>query len=178
MSWKEAQEDQAGSWQADCDKQGSSWDMWFSKAKIYCKKIAKSEGNSKELFQIASSLLYIEKTKVLPSYTNAKDLANKFVGHFSHKISEKNSLHQFLHQILIFSAFSVTTNLIPSLQCLNRKYQNLFWREIQNHIAQTPSQTKILKQIINFTSSYQNCKQGFGRNSPASIENAIVTPLL
>ena len=56
-----------------------------AKTQYYNSKIEKSEENSKELFNLANSLLYKEKNEALPTYLCEKTLADQFGEYFTTK---------------------------------------------------------------------------------------------
>jgi len=122
--------------------------IWHSK-KSTIRKL-KVKGIVKNCSRLHVALFLKKKTKVLPTYANAKDLANKFAGHFADKISKIRKE---------LSPSTLTSNSDLSNIKHNSKFNTfsaVFEEELSQHVLKGSSKscvldpivTKILKQIL------------------------------
>lgn len=167
------------------DKHKMLQDMRRSaKQKYYNRKISDNDKDSKELFKITNSLLYKEKNRSLPSHSSPLELANRFAGYFTEKISiirQELCLNQDTSVLQQEKQSECVTYLESFVKISDSDVSKLILGGNSKSCNMDPIPTTLVKQLLSTllpsitTIINKSITEG---KMPRSLKKAVVTPLL
>ena len=156
-----------------------------AKTRYYNDKVNAAGNKSKELFQVAKSLLHKQKSTSLPSHITEKDLANKFGQFFSNKISKiRNDLTQSVNNSADMGGTNTShdiTGMSSFTPISESKLEKLIMKGNSKSCALDPIPTSLVKRMLNvllpIICDIVN-KSIMGFTMPNALKEAIVKPLI
>ena len=152
-----------------------------AKIQFYNSKIEKTEENSKELFNLANSLLHKEQSDSLPSHSCEKELANHFGQYFQDKIENIRQEFPTESEYPLDMVNSSSSSLISFSSISPADLSKFITDGNSKSCSLDPMPTSLIKEtlpiLLPVLHSIVN-KSLLEHTMPSSLKQAIVKPLI